>query len=227
MRKRVALATILAAALAATLPVQAQRTAGGVVLRPGVNTAPQTVGVQGQVFIPGFGFRPIIREQFPVFGLGFDAQHFQVLHGGFFGGGFLGRRFFAGGFFPFTTSVVSSTVVVVPQVVQVPVPVVVQTVLTNDDGEVIVPVGLPENWGRVQVVRASVAPERPPLPQLTLIVLKEGTIYAATDYWLEDGRVFFVTSAGKQDSVAVRDLDLEMTTRLNAERHVAFVLHSR
>ena len=229
MRKRFALVVSLAAALAAvSQPLQAQ-TAGGVVLRPGVNTQAPSVGVQGHVFVPGFGLRPVIREQFPVFGWGFDAHHFSVINQrpGFFGGGFFGKRFFVGGFFPFGSSVSSSTVVVVPQIVPVQVPVVTQAVLTRTNGEIIVPVGLPENWGQVRIVKPSFTAEQPPLRRLTLIVLKDGTIYAATDYWLEDGRVFYVTSTGQQDAVAVRDLDLEMTTRLNAERHVPFILRSR
>src|SRR3990172_6151174 len=219
MRKRFALVVSLAAALAAvSQPLQAQ-TAGGVVLRPGVNTQAPSVGVQGHVFVPGFGLRPIIREQFPVFGWGFDAHHFSVIN----------QRpgFFGGGFFPFGSSVSSSTVVVVPQIVPVQVPVVTQAVLTRTNGEIIVPVGLPENWGQVRIVKPSFTAEQPPRHQLALIVLKDGTISAATDYWLEDGRVFYVTSTGQQDAVAVRDLDLEMTTRLNAERHVPFILRSR
>lgn len=225
MRKRFALIVAVAALLAAAAPPAPAQTAGGVVLIPGVNSLPAS-GSQG--FGRGFGFR---HEQFPVFGWGFDAHHFSVINQtpGFFGGGFFGRRFFAGGFFPFASAVSSSTVVVVPQVVpvQVPVPVVAQTILIDPAGEVIVPVGLPENWGQVRVVKPSVTAEQPPLPQLTLVVLKDGTIYAVTDYWLEDGRLFYVTSTGKQDAVAVRDLDLELTTRLNAERHVPFILRSR
>jgi len=226
MKKRFALVVTLAAVLAAASQPVAAQTAGGVVLRPGVNSRPAS---EGQVFVPGFGFRPVIQERFPVFGWGFDAHHFSVINQrqGFFGGGFFGKRFFAGGFFPFGSSVSSSTVVVVSQIVPVQVPVITQTVLTDPQGQIIVPVGLPENWGQVRVVKPSFTAEQTPLPQLTLVVLKDGAIYAATDYWLEDGRLFFVTSTGKQDAVAVRDLDLELTTRLNAERHVPFILRSR
>ena len=65
------------------------------------------------------------------------------------------------------------------------------------------------------------------LPLLTLIVLKDQTIIPVTEYWLEDGSIFYITSTGRQDSVAVRELDWEMTTQLNAERNVDFVLRSR
>jgi len=224
MRKRLTLIATFAAALAAaSLPLNAQTP--GVYARGLPSNQPSSVGAQGWVFVPGFGLRPVIREQF---GWGFDAHHHHVLNQqpGLFGG-FFGRRFFAGGFFPFGSSVSSSTIVVVPQIVPVQVPVVTQAVLTGPQGDIIVPVGLPENWGQLRIVKPSVTAEQPPLPQLTLIVLKDGAIYAAADYWLEDGRIFFVTSAGKQDAVAVRELDLELTTRLNAERHVPFILRSR
>jgi len=230
MRKCFGLVLVAAAALAAVSPPLQAQTAGVRPSRRVSTPAPQAapIGQQGWVFVPGFGFRPIIREQFPVFGWGFDAHHHHVLNQqpGLFGG-FFGRRFFAGGFFPFGSSVSSSTVVVVPQIVPVQVPVVTQAVLTDPAGDIIVPVGLPENWGQVRVAKPSVTAEQSPRPQLTLIVLKDGAIYAAADYWLEDGRLFYVTSAGKQDAVAVRDLDLEMTSRLNAERHVPFILRSR
>jgi hypothetical protein len=63
-------------------------------------------------------------------------------------------------------------------------------------------------------------------PHLTLLVLKDETIIPARDYWLEDGRVFYITSTGRQGSFLLRELDWEMTTELNAQRNVEFVLQS-
>lgn len=233
MRNRLAL--VLAAAVTLTVassPAQAQRARGthrgGAAQQPSVRPpAPnRSVGVVDHVFLPGFGLRPVIQERFPVFGQGFDAHHFNVINrGGFFGGGFFGKRFFAGGFFPFFGSTSTSTVVVVPQAIPVQVPVVVQSVVPMA-GEIVVPVGLPDNWRQLRIVKPSYAEERPPVAQLTLLVLKDESIFAVSDYWLEDGIIFYVTSTGRQGSVAVRDLDWEMTTRLNAERHVTFVLRS-
>lgn len=234
MKKTLTLALALATAVAVvSLPALAQgRPQAGV-------TPPPTTGVQfsnparsfpQRVFVPGFGLQPVIPEQFPVFGQGFDAHHFHILHGqpfffpgGFIGGGFFGSNFFGGGFFPLPLVSSSSTVVVVPQVVPVQVPVVVQEARP---AEVVVTTGLPPDWGEVHVAKPSYPVERPPLAHLTLLVLKNQTIFAVTDYWLEDGRIFYVTSTGKQDSIAVRDLDWEMTTQLNAERGVEFVLRS-
>ena len=167
-----------------------------------------------------------------MFGLGFDAHHFNVLnfqngffpvHRGFLGGGFFGNNFFATGFFPFA----SSSVVVVPQAVSVQVPVQVSVNdVRRQEARVVVAPGLPPEWGQVRVAAPSYPRERAPLAQLTLLVLKDHTIFAVTDYWLEDGRIFYVSSTGKQSSVPVRDLDWEMTIRLNAERGVEFVLRS-
>lgn len=226
MRRATLLAVLVGGLTLGLLPAAAQnRTARPVnSVRP---PTPSRLGTSGQVFVPGFGLRPVIQERFPVFGLGFDAHHFHVLgkQRGFFHG-------FAGGFFPgfFPFAGSSTTVVVVPQVlpIQIPVPVIVRDSLGADDLVVAPAAGLPPNWNEVvKFVRPSLPPERPALRQLTLLVLKDSTIFAVTDYWLEEGRIFYLTSTGRQDSVAVRDLDWETTAQLNAERRVEFVLRSR
>jgi hypothetical protein len=123
--------------------------------------------------------------------------------------------------------------VVVQQIVPVQVPVVVPVqqipvVTLEESGAQIMPVaaGLPYNWGRVRVARSSYPREAPRPPHLTLLVLKDETIIPARDYWLEDGRVFYITSTGRQNSFLLRELDWEMTTELNAQRNVEFVLQS-
>lgn len=238
MSRRLALVLATAAALAAaSLPALAQgagvRPARGARAHSGppqVRFNPPATPSFHRGFGPGFGHFPNLHQRFPVFGLGFDAHHFHVLnhfrslnadfHVGFFGGGFFGQgTFVGGGFFPVVSA---PTVVVVPQP-QI-VPVVVQAAVPLPQEEIIVPVGLPENWGQVRFVRPSYTAESTPLHQLTLIVLKDETILAVTDYWLEDLRIFFLTSAGAQGSVALRNLDWEMTTRLNSERRVPFIL---
>jgi hypothetical protein len=95
--------------------------------------------------------------------------------------------------------------VVVQQIVPVQVPVVVPVqqipvVTLEESGAQIMPVaaGLPYNWGRVRVARSSYPREAPRPPHLTLLVLKDETIIPARDYWLEDGRVFYITSTGRQ-----------------------------
>ncbi|MGH9863642.1 MAG: hypothetical protein ACRD35_09500 [Candidatus Acidiferrales bacterium] len=197
----------------------------------------RTPGVVGQVFVPGIGLRPVIQFQdsFPNFGLGFDAHHFFVTRGrfgfhsgfrtGFIGGGFSHGPFsgfgFLSSFVPIATS--STTLIIVPQ----PSPVQVITLEDGQAGEPsVVAAGLPDDWPRLRLAADSLPRERAPLAQLTLLVLKDQTIIPATEYWLEDGRVFYVTSTGRQDSFEVRDLDWEMTTELNAQRNVDFVLRA-
>ena len=84
MKNRLALALVIAALLGAVaVPALAQG-----VRRPSV-TPPPTTGPQftnparsfpQRVFVPGFGLQLVIPEQFPVFGQGFDAHHFSILH---------------------------------------------------------------------------------------------------------------------------------------------------
>jgi hypothetical protein len=64
-------------------------------------------------------------------------------------------------------------------------------------------------------------------PASTVIVLKDGSAYLAHDYWVEGGQVHCVSQSGEQKLVALETLDLFETVRLNRERHVEFVLHSK
>lgn len=230
---------LMAAVVAAlsALPLAAQ-----VASARNASAAHPRTGTGRAVFVPGFGFRPVIHERFPVPGLGFDAHHFSVLHRhhgfpsrpqhlrrGFVGGGFFGTNLSVGGFFPFfsTPLISSSSVVVVQQIVPVQVPVMVPVEVRREDAPgIVVTAGLPQNWPRLRIARDSYPPQHPPLAQLTLLVLKDGAIFAVVDYWLEDGYIFYVTSTGRQDSVALRDLDWGMTTRLNTQRNVEFALRS-
>ena len=73
---------------------------------------------------------------------------------------------------------------------------------------------------------AALATERPQA-QLTLIALKGETIYGATDYWIERGRLFCVLQSGAEGSFDLNEVDLGRTTQLNAERGITVTLRSR
>lgn len=229
MRRAFSLALVVAVVMVVALPGAAQG-----VGRPSVRVPTHQPDFQTHQFIPGFGLVPIIHERFPVFGLGFDAHHFSVLHRnhhgffpGFIGGGFVGPNFAVGGFFPFPVATSSSSVIVIQQPPMQAVPIIVQNFgVEANPNPVVVAAGLPPDWERIRIAPSSFPREHQPLRQLTLLVLKDETIYAVTDYWLEDGRIFYVTSTGKQGSFPVRELDWEMTTSLNAERGFDFVLRS-
>ena len=75
------------------------------------------------------------------------------------------------------------------------------------------------------------APAPAPLPlgqanasPLILLVLKDGSVYGVTDYWLEEGRLHYLTSYGGENNISIDQLDLQKTVDENWERGVEFVL---
>ncbi len=58
----------------------------------------------------------------------------------------------------------------------------------------------------------------------TLLVLNDRTIYAVTDCWLENGRIFYITPTGAEGSVAFGNMDWKATNLINAQQGVGFVL---
>jgi len=69
--------------------------------------------------------------------------------------------------------------------------------------------------------------EGPSVPQLTWLILKDGTSYLARDYWLEFGKLQCVTLDGERKLLPLARLDLDETVRLNRERNVEVVLRSQ
>jgi len=67
------------------------------------------------------------------------------------------------------------------------------------------------------------AEEKPSRP-LTLLIFKNRSIYAVTDYWKDGDRLCYDTSYGTQNCVSLDLLDLELTKKLNDERNVKFEL---
>lgn len=61
---------------------------------------------------------------------------------------------------------------------------------------------------------------------LTLLVLKNGSVFLAREYWLEGDRIFYLAREGGESSFAVAELDLEMSVKLNGQRGVEFILRS-
>jgi len=71
---------------------------------------------------------------------------------------------------------------------------------------------------------ASSEPRRP-TSSLTLIALRNETIYAVSDYWLAGDRLDYVLPSGSRDSCALNDVDLARTTQLNSERGMSVTFH--
>lgn len=67
---------------------------------------------------------------------------------------------------------------------------------------------------------SSAAPATPS----TLLYMKDGTSYAITDYWLDGGRLYYITSYGSENIVDLDLVDLQRTVDENAARGVNFTL---
>jgi hypothetical protein len=65
--------------------------------------------------------------------------------------------------------------------------------------------------------------ERP----ITLLQLRDGSMYGLTEYWVEHNELHYVTTYGGEDSLPFERIDMESTVRLNVDRGVAFVLRPK
>jgi hypothetical protein len=59
---------------------------------------------------------------------------------------------------------------------------------------------------------------------ITVLFLQNGAVYAITDYWIQDGKFYYATSYGGQNSINLDDIDLQKTVEVNAKRGVEFIL---
>jgi len=56
------------------------------------------------------------------------------------------------------------------------------------------------------------------------LVLKDGTVFGVTTYWLSNGRLCYITTYQIQSSIPMRQLDLQKTVDMNWKRGIAFTL---
>lgn len=61
----------------------------------------------------------------------------------------------------------------------------------------------------------------------TIIVLKDGSAYVARQYWVDGWRMHCLSDNREEKLIALENVDIAKTVRLNGERHVQFVLRSR
>ena len=60
---------------------------------------------------------------------------------------------------------------------------------------------------------------------VTVLILKDGTLELARDYWFEDGqRVRFQSADGIAKAIGLRDLDYTRTVQFNQERGITFAI---
>ena len=57
-----------------------------------------------------------------------------------------------------------------------------------------------------------------------LIYLKDGTTYAASDYWLRDGQLHYTVNYGGESTLNMDEVDLQRTVDENARRGIRFSL---
>lgn len=62
---------------------------------------------------------------------------------------------------------------------------------------------------------------------VTLLQMRDGSMYGLTEYWIEGEELHYLTTYGSDGSVRIRDIDFEQTAKLNADRGVDFVLRPR
>jgi hypothetical protein len=59
---------------------------------------------------------------------------------------------------------------------------------------------------------------------ITLLQLRDGSMYGLTDYWVKDGELHYRTTYGGENSLPFERIDFEKTVQLNADRDVPLVL---
>jgi len=57
-----------------------------------------------------------------------------------------------------------------------------------------------------------------------LLYFKDGTVYEASDYWVADGRLHYVTASGAEYSSELNDIDIQRTVDENAARGISITL---
>jgi len=67
---------------------------------------------------------------------------------------------------------------------------------------------------------ATAAPQAYPV-----LVLRDGSMYAVNDFWLEGGMLHYVTTYGGENSFDPSQLDMQRTVDENAKRGITFTLY--
>ncbi|MFY9732008.1 MAG: hypothetical protein WAK24_15485, partial [Candidatus Acidiferrales bacterium] len=57
-----------------------------------------------------------------------------------------------------------------------------------------------------------------------VLFLKDGTVYAITDYWVADNKLHYITNYGGENSIPLDQLDMQRTVDVNAKRGINITL---
>lgn len=85
------------------------------------------------------------------------------------------------------------------------------------------PPAAPSDSGNYDNSNAAPSAAAPTAPT-TLLYMKDGTSYAVTDYWLDDGRLYYITSYGAENIVDLDLVDVQRTVDENAAHGIDFTL---
>jgi hypothetical protein len=197
-------------------------------------------GMSAESFRPApFGPRPCIGIGNPCFGFGFGSPFFNPFFFSGFGFGFGGPCFFGGvfnpcGFGPFGLGLYD---------LDYGYDFGNGDFYSPDEEPPAPPWNADEDNSPVEFPTYSVeypflpAPLPPPVPYsaqvgtaaqpVVKLVLKDGTIFGVTAYWLADGRLNYITTYNIQTSIPIDDLDLQKTVDLNEKLGVTFTLSNK
>ena len=74
---------------------------------------------------------------------------------------------------------------------------------------------------------ASAQPSAAANGRTTMVILKGGAAFLSREYWVQGGQLECVSESGEHKTFPLENVDLYQTVRLNRERNVEFVLHSK
>jgi len=176
----------------------------------------------------GFGFRPERRPfpHFPYFFFGGGPSACSPLLPGFFGAPWFDRQFTCFGT-PFYGVDFYPQGFLAPELAYEP---WLQGLAMSGEQQMDSVAGGALEAGNLDMIAAIAAresAESDPEQQVTVLVLKEGISFTVTDYWVEDGKLGYVTTYDRQNTIDLDRLDLDKTVKLNSARGIPFVLTER
>jgi hypothetical protein len=87
---------------------------------------------------------------------------------------------------------------------------------------------LPTPVMQYQTTPAIATAQSPDVPRrLIVLVLRGGSMYFVADYWVDNGKLDYITSRGVLENLPLNALDLPTTSQINAERGLTFALVAR
>jgi hypothetical protein len=165
-------------------------------------------------FLPGFGFAGCANFASAsnpfFFNNGFDCFNSGFSFDPFFSGGFSSSYIASPSFLPYNTQWLNDS----PADAAPP----AQPSYANDFIE------SPDSLQNPSAADAAPPDLTPHEPPVTLLQLRDGSVYALVTYWLADGQLHYTATFGGQSSIPLNRIDFDKTVQLNAARGIHFAL---